>query len=560
MRLPAPRAARCFVEEHGGWRQGVSIAVRHSFRELRHAGPRRLLGRIVTYARRARSTPPDATVGDRTVEMTREEAAAALAGLASIPRLTFLLPDDARQRTLSDQTLASLREQYADNWDVRRLPAASLNAGLAAATGEFFAVLPAGATLPRDATTRFAIAVAGRRDAVWLYSDEAILDAGGRSIEVRIKPEFSPALLLGSPYCGSLSVYSVRAVRGIGGFRAGFDGAEEHDLMLRLAEAHPPSAVVAIPHVLCRRPRNDRPAVEAGRRAVADALRRRGLVGDPEPLPLDPPAYRLGLRPKSLRPTTVIIPTRNAFRDLKTCIDSVRAKTAHPDYEIVVVDNGSDDPETLRYLAAERSASRLRVLRDDRPFNHSEMNNSAAAGCGADYLVFLNNDVEILSDGWLESLTAAAELGPDVAAVGAKLLYPDRTVQHAGIVFRADGCPTHALRFRPADDPGGFGRGAAIGEFPGCTAALLLVRRAAFDAVGGFDAATFPTSYNDVDLCLRLGAAGGRCLLNPDVVAYHFETKTRRPSNEQAAFERLLARRRSLDSACRPEGRRTWAA
>ena len=314
-----------------------------------------------------------------------------------------------------------------------------------------------------------------RPDAVWLYSDEAVMCPDGQCLNLHLKPDFSPEFLLSAMYTCHLSVYSAELVREAGGMRRGFEGSQDHDLALRIAEKISREQVVHIPRILyCWRAVESSTAADvdckphaqvAGRRAVEEALQRRGIRGSVGPSPYCSSMYEIKLEPKRFPAVSIIIPTKNGLADLRTCLDSLHKKTQYPNYEVIVIDNQSGDPPVLAYLKEEQQKGRLRVLPYREEFNHSAMNNRAVASSESEYVVFMNNDVELISEAWLETLIATAELDPSIAGVGAKLLYPDKTVQHGGVVLGICGLAGHAHRFAEDDDPGYLCRANLLNEF-----------------------------------------------------------------------------------------------
>ncbi len=470
------------------------------------------------------------------------------------PRIAVVVPVGTADADRLERCVASVRGQHYDGWELLLVPAdpdsanaargwahrdrrikclpperdrtAATNAGIAAAAGEFVAFLDAGDELAPDALVWIVAALDRCPDALWLYSDEDAIDADGRRSSPHFKPAFSPELLLGTMCCGRLGVYAADLLRTAGGLRDRAGGDPEHDLALRLSDLVPRDRVVHVPRVLYHR----RPAAgfAADPGAVAEALARRGAAGRVVPLPGSPPRYRIDLLPRTRPTVSVILATRNGAADVKKCLDSIHAKAGYDAFDVILIDNASDDPAALASFAEEQAAGRLRIVRYPHPFNHSDMHNVVVNDCVSDYVVLMNDDVEVLSDSWLPAMIATAELAPDVAGVGALLLYPDGTVQHAGVVNGLGGVAGHAFKGLAAADPGHHGRAEVIGEYSAATAAMLLLRRSAFVAVGGFDAARYPTSFNDVDLWAKLQHAGYRCLYNPFVRAIHYESKSRR--------------------------------
>lgn len=424
------------------------------------------------------------------------------------------------------------------------------NVGIKNASGDFIGFLDHDDELTPDALTWIIWVINKHPDALWLYSDEDKITKSGRCHRPHFKPDFSVELLLSNMFTCHLSVYAADILKRLGGLRRGFEGAQDHDLALRVSEIIPADRIVHIPRVLYHwrdipgstaagatfKP--DAPA--AGRRAVEDALQRRGLTAEVSSHELCLTIYRIELMPRSSPNVAIIIPTRNSLPLLKTCIRSIRDKTRYSNYQISVVDNQSTSVELQAYLEAETLKTKLEVMKYDKPFNHSEINNMAVNEVDSDLVVFMNNDVEILSDNWLEQLVATVLMNDSIAIAGGTLLYPNGTVQHGGIILGLNGTAGHAHKKMRANMPGYFGRLHALQEFSGITAALAIIRKSSFAAVGGFDVANYPTLYNDVDLCIRLRRKGFRCLYNPMVRAIHHESGTRRLTEEELSCKRKL--------------------
>jgi GT2 family glycosyltransferase len=419
-----------------------------------------------------------------------------------------------------------------------------LNLGLEKARGAWCAFLEAGDRLTIDALSWAWLQLERTPQVCWMYTDESRSTRRGKSFNH--KPDFSPELLLSQMFTGNLSLFSRDTVMRAGALKDEFGGACLYDLCLRLSEDLPPSKIAHIPYALFQR--GPGPAAFTGTerfqpedlRALAAALERRSVRATVSRSGLYP---RIRFVPIRQPHVTVVIPTRNSADLLVPCVQSLRRQTNYGNYEILVIDNQSDDPTLLDYLAAQQEGDDFRVFRYDRPFNHSEMHNQALATVDSEFVVLLNNDVDRFSSGWLEELVATAELGGDIAGVGAKLLFPNNTIQHGGIVLGLRGLAAHSHARQPQDSDGYFGRLVSLQQYSGATAALLLLRTAAYWSVSGFDADAFPTSYNDVDLWLRLRRAGYRCIYNPSVTACHYEGKTRRPSHNEDEYGRRLTAR-----------------
>jgi hypothetical protein len=294
-----------------------------------------------------------------------------------------------------------------------------------------------------------------------LYSDEDKLDEAGVRCQPYFKPDWNPDLLLSQNYLCHLAVVRTARVRAVGGFRAGFDGSQDHDLFLRCTAGLDPRLIHHVPKVLYHwRAVAGSTALErgakdyagaAGAHAVRDFLADAGAGADVEELPHGHYRVRWPV-PEPAPKVSVIIPTRDREQLLRTCVKSVRERTRYPSVEIVVVDNQSTDPATLAYLDELRESG-VRVLSYDAPFNYSALNNWAAAQCDGPLLCLLNNDIEVIGEEWLEEMAGHA-LRPGIGAVGAMLYYPDDTIQHAGVILGLGGVANHAYAGQPMGYPG----------------------------------------------------------------------------------------------------------
>ena len=247
--------------------------------------------------------------------------------------------------------------------------------------------------------------------------------------------------------------------------------------------------------------------------------------------------YRL---PDPAPAVSIIISTRNGIKLLRQCIESILTRTEYGTYEIVIIDNASDEQATLRYLRAIAADARVRVFRDDRPFNYSALNNAAVPRCRGSMLALVNNDIEVIDPGWLSEMVSVA-LQPGVGAVGARLWYPDDTVQHAGVVLGINGIAGHVHRRISRDEVGYMARDRLRQEFSAVTAACLVIQRKVFQQVGGFEETHLPVDFNDVDFCLRLGKAGYRNVWTPYANLYHHESATRGIDRSPAGQQRFAS-------------------
>jgi glycosyltransferase involved in cell wall biosynthesis len=485
------------------------------------------------------------------------------------PLLSVLMPVYNSDERWLRAAITSVREQLYDRWELciaddhssdarvgevlRELQAqdprikvefrpvnghisAASNSALALATGEFVVLLDHDDVLPQHALLAVVHELNRHPDADIVYSDEDRLDEKGRRYDPYYKPDWSPELLRGQNLISHLGVYRTVMVRQVGGFREGFEGSQDYDLALRVVEATEPHRIRHIPHVLyhwraiagsAARGVEEKPYTHgAARRAVQEHLDRSGLQATCEPAPHL--RYHQRIRyalPEPHPHVTIIIPTRDHADMLTRCVRSVTSRSTYDGYDIVIVDNGSVEAETLACLDQLRHDARFSILRVDEPFNFSRLNNLAAARARGSVLCFLNNDTEVISPDWLEEMVSLA-VQKDVGAVGAMLYYPDDTVQHAGVILGLGGVAAHAHSRLPRGAPGNYGRAALTQALCAVTAACLVVRKSVFDEAGGFDE-QLGVAYNDVDLCLRLRERGLRNVWTPFAELYHFESVSR---------------------------------
>jgi GT2 family glycosyltransferase len=277
--------------------------------------------------------------------------------------------------------------------------------------------------------------------------------------------------------------------------------------------------------------------LEAARSAIADHLRR---CGEDAHVSVEWRTHTFLVARDLAEPRriSIIIPTRDRIDLLSRCIDSVVGKTSYPNYEIVVIDNDSESDATHAYFAEFKH----RLLHFSGPFNYSAMNNLAVEQTESPWLLFLNNDMEIIDADWLTTMAEQIQR-PEIGAAGARLLYPDNTIQHAGVVLGVDGIGTHAFRGFPADDPGVNRQLQVVRNYSAVTGACLLTRRDVFNQVGGFDEERLPVTFNDVDLCLKIGRAGYRIVYTPLATLYHHESSSRRRTHVEGP-ETLVIRER----------------
>ena len=406
------------------------------------------------------------------------------------------------------------------------------NSALAVARGDYVVLMDSDDQLPPHALYVVAEQLCAHPETDLLYSDEDKIDERGRRFGAYFKPDWNPDLFLSQNYFSHLGVYRTSLVREVGGFRSVTDGSQDYDLALRCVARTRAERIRHVPHVLYHwRAIEGSGAMAAdakayahpaAERAVRDLVavidRRIEVSAGPSPT-----TYRVRW-PLPVEPLLVslIVPMRNGRAVLERCVESVLGRTNYPRLELLVVDNQADDPATLQYLASLAQSGRARVLRYDRPFNHSAINNFAARAARGTVLGLVNDDIEVIGPGWLSEMVSQA-LRPGIGAVGARLLYANDTVQHAGIVTGLNGLAGHVHRYLPSEEGGYFGRARLVQNVSAVTGACLVVRREVFEQVGGLDEHNLPVAFNDVDFCLRLEEAGYRNLFTPYAELYHHE-------------------------------------
>ena len=424
---------------------------------------------------------------------------------------------------------------------------AASNSALELATGEFVALLDHDDELPEHALYCIAEAINQHSQASIIYSDEDKINEVGNRFDPYFKCDFNYELFLAQNMISHLGVYRRTLLDEIGGFRAGYEGSQDYDLALRALEKIEPTQIVHVPHVLyhwraipgstARNVNEKNYALEAARQAVQDHLQRCDIEAVVSPAPESPEYNRVQFRLPAVLPlVSIIIPTRDRADLLSPCIDSILKRSSYPNFEIVVIDNGSVEPAT-RQLFDRLPTDRVRVVRDDSPFNFSALNNRGARAAKGGMLCLMNNDIEVLTPDWLEEMVSFAHRA-DIGCVGARLWYPSGLLQHGGVITGVGGVAGHAHLNLLRGDRGYFNRAVLHQSFSAVTAACLLVRRSVFEQVGGLDEA-LAVAYNDVDFCLRVREAGYRNVWTPYAEMAHHESATRGYETTPAKQARL---------------------
>jgi len=477
------------------------------------------------------------------------------------PHWELCIADDASPHP---EVVATLRECAARDARIKialreqngHISEASNNA-LALATGEFVALLDHDDILPEHALHQVAVSINASPHARLFYSDEDKLTPEGQRSAPYFKSDWNPELFLVQNLFSHLGVYETALVRQAGGFRKGFEGSQDHDLALRCIEIAGHDAVHHIPHVLYHwrivpgstaGAGTEKPyALTAGIRAVEEHLARAGVRATVGQLASDIGILRVRYAPPSPAAlVSIVIPTRDGVDLLRQCIESVFAKSTYPSFEIIVVDNGSVKPETLAYFDTLRARPNVRVVRDDRPFNFSALNNAAVALAQGEFVCLLNNDIEVITPDWLEELVSIAAQ-PGNGAVGACLWYPNDTLQHGGVVLGLGGIAGHMHYKMRRGTFGYFGRAVAMQNLSVVTAACLVIRKSIYEEVGGLDE-QFAVAFNDVDFCIRVREAGYRNVWTPHAELYHHESATRGSDMAPEKFQRFQREVRLMES------------
>jgi len=370
-------------------------------------------------------------------------------------------------------------------------------------------------------------------DAALIYSDEDSVTDQGERVKPYFKPDFNYDLFLCQDMISNLAVYNTSLARKLGGFRKGFEGSQNYDLTLRYIEHLECKQIRHIPRVLYHRRitvsqiEHGANARKAAMEAVQQHLQRKGVDAKVVVSSHEPIYNRIQYCLPSLQPLVdILIPTRDKVDLLKNCLFSILLKTTYPNYTITIIDNGSQEEKTLTLFQHLCCDQRIRIIHDDAPFNYSRLNNRAASSSSADYLCLMNNDTEVLAPDWLSEMVSHA-MQPGVGAVGARLWYPDGTLQHAGMVLGIHKGAGHAHRFLSRGEQGYFCRGCLQQSFSAVTGACLLVERSKYFEVNGLNEEHLTVAYNDVDLCLKLRQIGYRNVWTPYAELFHHESVSR---------------------------------
>ena len=423
----------------------------------------------------------------------------------------------------------------------------SSNSALELATGEYIALLDHDDLLPPHALAKVVQLLDEHPEADFIYSDEDKVDEQNVHKDPFFKPDWCPDSFLARMYTCHLGVYRRSLVEKVGNFRVGFEGSQDYDLVLRVTEKT--DKIFHIPDVLYHwrihsrstaARSNVKPyATDAARLALSEAIARRDEPGKVTTRSNFPGVYTVRYQIKQPKLVSIIIPTKDLADILDVCLKSIFGKTTYKNYEVIVIDNGSTEKKTVRCLESwqQQQPKKFNYYSYDVPFNYSQINNYGVEQARGEYLLFLNNDTEVISKDWLEGMVEQAQR-PSIGAVGSLLLYPDDTIQHAGVVLGIGGVAGHSHKHLHVSQSGYISQAVSTNNYSAVTGACMMCRREVFESVGGFEE-KLAIAFNDVDLCLKIARRGYRNIYLPHVMLYHYESKSRGYENTPAKQARF---------------------
>lgn len=413
--------------------------------------------------------------------------------------------------------------------------AGNTNEAIAMATGDFIALFDHDDLLPVFSLYEVVKCINENPDVEFIYSDEdKITTLDKPRFNPHFKPDFSLDFLRANNYICHFSVFKKELMDKLGGERSKYDGAQDFDIILRVAETT--DKIVHIPRVLyhwrvhpnstAQADTEAKPyAFEAGVTVVQDHIDRMGLKGKAEH-GASLGTYRIRYEVEGNPKISIVIPNKDGKEYLEPCINSILEKTTYDNYEIVVVENNSQKEETFEYYKELEKNDKIIVLKyPETGFNYSKIINYGVKNCTGDYIVQLNSDTKIITENWLEDMLGFAQR-EDVGAVGVKLFYPDNTIQHAGIVLGVDRVAAHLFRGLPRHAHGYFARESSIQDFSAVTAACMMSKKKVYEEVGYMDE-DLAVAFNDLDFCLKIRQTGKLIVYDPFVELYHYESKIR---------------------------------
>lgn len=550
--------------------------IQKGFRYLKHYGPKEFWIRLherfepeeVPYGPWYEAYRPDA---DELAEQKKHR-------FAYMPRISVAVPAYRTPELFLRQMIQSLLDQTYPNWElciangspddsemnrilkeysaedkricVRNLEenlgiAGNTNAALTMASGEFVGLLDHDDLLAPNALYEIAKALNedSELDAVYTDEDKVTTDLS-EHFQPHLKPDFNLDLLRSNNYICHFFVVRKSVVDKVGGFRQEFDGAQDHDFIFRCVESA--DKVGHVPEIVYHwrthkastadNPASKMYAFDAGKRAIEAHLERVGVEGEVSHTP-DLGFFRVKYPVQGEPLVSIIIPNKDEKESLKACIESIREKTEYQNYEILIIENNSTTDEIFHYYRELSKDPKIRLLRWKKEFNYSAINNYGVRHAKGDYLLFLNNDVTVITPGWIKEMLGVCQR-KEVGAVGVKLIYPDNTIQHAGCVIGIGGIAGHMFVDMPANRTGYLHKASILQDMSAVTAACMMMKRSAFEEAGGFTE-KLSVAFNDVDLCLKVRQNHKLIVYDPYVQLYHMESKTRGAEDSEAKVRRF---------------------
>lgn len=424
--------------------------------------------------------------------------------------------------------------------------AGNTNAAFALARGAFIGLLDHDDLLEPDALYEVAALLERDETLDLVYTDEdKVSDDGREYFQPHLKPDFNLDLLRSNNYICHFLVVRRSLIEQTEGFRAEYDGAQDYDFIFQCVEKA--RGIGHIPRILYHwrthkastadNPESKRYAFEAGRRAIQGNLARSGYGDARVGHTADYGFYEVHYPVQGEPLVSVIIPNKDQADTLRTCIESIEKRSAYQNYELLIVENGSREEQTFAYYRELEKKKNCRILTWEKGFNYSAINNFAVREAAGEYLLFLNNDVEVIAPGWMEELLGNCQRR-EVGIVGAKLYYPDDTIQHAGIIIGIGGIAGHAFLGMKRSRTGYLHKASIQMDYSAVTAACMMMKRSVFEQIGGFEE-KLSVAFNDVDLCLRTGEAGYLVVYNPRAELYHYESKSRGSEDSKEKIRRF---------------------
>lgn len=442
-------------------------------------------------------------------------------------------PDDEAMNKILAEYAAKDSRVLVKNLTENKGIAGNTNAALSMATGEFIGLLDHDDLLAPNALYEIVKALNQDTEIEAIYTDEDKVTTDLKEhFQPHLKPDFNLDLLRSNNYICHFFVVKRTIFEKTGGFRQEFDGAQDHDFIFRCVEEA--KKVGHVPEILYHwrthkastadNPASKMYAFEAGRRAIEAHLKRMGVEGTVTHTQ-DLGFFRVQYPVKGEPLVSIIIPNKDETETLRACIESIREKTEYTNYEILIVENNSTTDEIFRYYKELSNDPKIRLLRWKKEFNYSAINNYAVRQAKGEYLLFLNNDVKVITPGWIKEMLGVCERS-EVGAVGVKLIYPDNTIQHAGCVIGIGGIAGHMFVNMPSNRTGYLHKASILQDMSAVTAACMMMKRSAFEEAGGFEE-KLSVAFNDVDFCLRVREQEKLIVYDPYVQLYHYESKSR---------------------------------